>query len=174
MLNQCFSCPHILSETLGPETPIVGCFFHWKQAVRRQLLKLHFDTSTVQRLMAPGIVDVLTVIPPREIETYRLPFIRAQFHADDAQAHSKLELFFQYFKRTWMSQFYPTDWNISMFRANRAFIAHRTNNPLEPYNNRLNHLFNTHHPRIKVFASEFRRETELIVQDYVNNIHGRS
>ena len=42
---------------------VIGCLFHWKQALRRKLLKIKFETSAIDRLLMRDIIEVLTVIP---------------------------------------------------------------------------------------------------------------
>ena len=51
------------------EAFIMGCLFHFKQAIRRRLLKLGVYKSKVKEFMVRGgSVDWLTVTPLDEIE----------------------------------------------------------------------------------------------------------
>lgn len=46
-----------------PGVNIVGCLFHWKQALRRKMLELYIARPQIAAALTPGVIDVLTVIP---------------------------------------------------------------------------------------------------------------
>lgn len=56
-----------------PTVNVVGCLFHWKQALRRQMLKLGIDSCQVSDAMIPSKLDVFTVIPADDIVTRGIP-----------------------------------------------------------------------------------------------------
>eukprot|EP00474_Spongospora_subterranea_P006409 CRZ06867.1 hypothetical protein [Spongospora subterranea] len=99
-------------KRIYPATPITGCFFHWKQAVRRRLMNIGVSSETFNRLMRPGVLDVLTLIPHSEITTTGFDFIRSNV-SDFEEDGARLEEFFDYFERIWIKKYSPNDWNIS-------------------------------------------------------------
>jgi len=50
-----------------PDAVLVGCLFHFKQAVRRKMLKMGIPDLEVQYAMRHGVVDLITVIPNDEL-----------------------------------------------------------------------------------------------------------
>ncbi|DBA02855.1 TPA: hypothetical protein N0F65_006645 [Lagenidium giganteum] len=44
-----------------PNTGIVGCLFHWKQALRRKMASLGISRQHISVAMAPGNMGLLTV-----------------------------------------------------------------------------------------------------------------
>jgi hypothetical protein len=48
--------------------PVIGCFFHWKQAIYRKLLKYGIPEDLVVLIMEKGgVIEILTLIDPAEI-----------------------------------------------------------------------------------------------------------
>ena len=97
-----FHCPiHPIIKFLGVfgcGTVILECLFHWKQVAENE----------VRHLMRPGVLDILTVIPHNEICTIGFEFIRQKLHQPGDDGNGKLELFFRYFRATWMTTFFPS------------------------------------------------------------------
>lgn len=52
-----------------PNAKLIGCTFHYKQAIRRKMLELGIPKDIVSYCMIPGMVDLLTVLPPKDIKT---------------------------------------------------------------------------------------------------------
>ena len=51
-------------------TKIVGCLFHWLQALRRKLIKFHIPANLITTLIGPeGTANILTEIPINEISS---------------------------------------------------------------------------------------------------------
>ena len=46
-----------------PEAKLIGCLFHFKQAIHRKMKKLKFPDKEVDYAMRRGVIDLLTVIP---------------------------------------------------------------------------------------------------------------
>uniref|UniRef100_H3GZT0 MULE transposase domain-containing protein n=1 Tax=Phytophthora ramorum TaxID=164328 RepID=H3GZT0_PHYRM len=50
-----------------PLVKIMGCLFHWKQALRRKMVELRIPQDQIAAALSSGMVDVLTIIPVAEI-----------------------------------------------------------------------------------------------------------
>ncbi|OWZ17038.1 hypothetical protein PHMEG_0009072 [Phytophthora megakarya] len=53
-----------------PETPLISCLFHWKQAIHRNQVDLRIPVNQIAETMAAGVIDVLTGIPIDDIKEY--------------------------------------------------------------------------------------------------------
>ena len=66
------------AEKQFPEADVIGCLFHWKQAIRRYLIsKLGFLKEEIGYAMKQGVLDLLTIIPMDEVENTGIPFVRS-------------------------------------------------------------------------------------------------
>ena len=90
-----------------PFSKIVGCFFHWKQAIRRKSIALKFknEKEIVSCSMVKNLMDILTVIPANEITTKGFAFVKdnlkeAILEENDSE---KMQKFWKYFENYWMS-----------------------------------------------------------------------
>ena len=52
-----------------PKALIIGCFFHFKQALRRKLQKLGFPDQAIDHMMRWGVLDVITALPKADVQT---------------------------------------------------------------------------------------------------------
>lgn len=143
--------------------PIVGCEFHWKQAIRRKLLELNVTREKISELVdAKGLLNILmTVIPISDIEKKGIPYIRANFN--EGLEEPKFDAFWNYFINTWMTQYNPEDWNIHRGRNNDLSVEevlNRTNNPLERFNKKLNGIFPAKHPTMVQYVTGIRRMSQ--------------
>ncbi|RLN89199.1 hypothetical protein BBJ28_00025969 [Nothophytophthora sp. Chile5] len=50
-----------------PLVKIVGCLFHWKQALRCKMIELRIPLPQISAILMPGVIDVLTTIPVDDI-----------------------------------------------------------------------------------------------------------
>ena len=143
-------------KTQYPEGILIGCFFHFKQAIRRKLIKFNIPMDVVHDLMKPGgLIELLTVIPIEEIERFGIPFIRATF--DETGQVTKFNAFWKYFCNTWLKKYSPHSWNIHAIvntdRMDAALILiNRTNNALERFNRKLGDAFSRAHPNMVQFV----------------------
>ena len=152
-------------QSIFPFAKITGCLFHWKQAIFRKLssLKFHNEKEIISYAMHKFSMDILTVIPKNEIITKGIPFVKdnlkdAILEADD---RLKMDKFWIYFKRFWMSSDKMIDsWNISNYNGNKNTLK-RTNNGLECYNKRMKSLFNAGTPSFADFVNTMREESEF-------------
>jgi hypothetical protein len=157
--------------------PIIGCEFHWKQAIRRKLLELNVSREKISTLVdATGLLNLLTVIPIDEIENKGIPYIREHFN--EGQDKPKFDTFWKYFVSTWMTQYNPEDWNVhgrnNVDATSDGFILNRTNNPLERFNRKLNGCFPNRHPTVVQFVMGIKKLSLSYVQELSNIRRGHS
>lgn len=46
---------------------LLGCLFHFKQALRRKMIKCKIPHNEILSAMVPGMIDLLCLVPPDEI-----------------------------------------------------------------------------------------------------------
>jgi hypothetical protein len=122
------------------DADLAGCFFHWKQAVRKKLLGFNIPKHIVSEPMAEdGLMELLTIIDINEIVSKGTPYIRANC-VHEVDYKDKFDLFWRYFVSTWLQRYDPQTWNIHhiLGRERPISIVNRTNNALERYNRELN------------------------------------
>ena len=92
-----------------PESHLVGCLFHFKQAARRKMGKLGIDTIEIMIAMKRGVYDLLTILPKGELEERGVPFVQTmimerigtyyQEHApSDQEWEKKWDICCEYFR----------------------------------------------------------------------------
>lgn len=52
-----------------PKARLIGCLFHWKQAIRKKMIKMGFPLEVVSYFMLPGKLDLLTVLPKDDVRS---------------------------------------------------------------------------------------------------------
>jgi len=83
----------------------IFCFFHWKQAVRRKLIKCGIPAHVVSRLMDQNdLINILPMVPVLEIPK-AIAYIRFTFQ--EGEFVSLFNVFWQYFVKTWCSRYNP-------------------------------------------------------------------
>lgn len=107
-----------------PTASLVGCLFHWKQAIRRKMIEFRLPEVQVRQLMTPGVFDILTIIPINQIEKVGIPFVRSLI--DETGDKLKWENFWKYFVNTWMVNYKPEWWNINQIANSDEDIQNRT------------------------------------------------
>ncbi|OWZ19629.1 hypothetical protein PHMEG_0006081, partial [Phytophthora megakarya] len=142
-----------------PESTIVGCLFHFKQAIRRRMQKLSIPAAEISTAMGRGVLDLLTVLPheqidPRGIEhvTDRIKDLTAEREIEYSER--KWAAFCVYFRRTWIEMIPPKLWNV---RGIARRLINRTNNLLERYNRELDNAFTAARPNIPTFVGVLER-----------------
>lgn len=90
-----------------PNADIIGCLFHFKQAVRRKMKSIGISNRAAGIAMAPGVLDMLTVVPIEQVEVGGISWVKRQVKErcrNDGVAYvrSKWNIFWSYFKRTWL------------------------------------------------------------------------
>lgn len=122
---------------------VIGCLFHFKQAVPRKLKNLHISGAAATLSMRRGILDMLTVTPPDRVAFSGIAFVKREIQQKCTTKHIaynrfKWRRFGSYFKRTWIDGFPHAVCDVhGMCRR----IPARTNNPLERFNRKLTDHF---------------------------------
>lgn len=132
-----------------PDSRLIGCFFHMKQAISRKMKKLELPDCDIQLCL--NKIELLTLIDPIELET-GISFIRSTASLYGA----KWDRFWLYFRKTWIGKLGPDLWN--MHAVVDYQIPGRTNNALERYNRRLNDQFACPHPKLLAFVKVIEEE----------------
>jgi len=82
----------------------------------------------------------------------------------------KLEIFWDYFEKQWMTKVDPTCWNVSEIVGktdanSKALLVNRTDNPLERHNRDMKVDFSSAHPSLMDFVYAIRRKSNDFVSD---------
>jgi hypothetical protein len=144
------------------DPPIIGCLFHWKQALRRKMLDYGINKEAISELLATnGLLELLTVIPIAEIENRGIPFIRATYNVKE-DSLERFDKFWTYFRNNFFVRYPPEDWNING-KYSKDLLINRTNNPSERYNRTLQQeRYNKSHPNVDTFVRELRELSNFI------------
>jgi hypothetical protein len=110
---------------------IVGCLFHFKQALRRKMIKLKIPDDEISLAMKRNVVDVLTIIPHDEIESKGIPYVSSILDCGETFSADKWAAFWIYFTKTWIKIYTPAVWNVCELVGDARDLSNRTNNPLE-------------------------------------------
>ncbi|CAF1539774.1 unnamed protein product [Adineta ricciae] len=149
-----------------PETEILGCTFHYCQAIYRNiqsngLQESYQNIDKVQQIFRH--IMALAFIPYEQIRKVYFEVIKPELNAIPAKPvflRQNIRLFFKYFESYWLKRIdqfcvfdYPT----------------RTNNGLEGYNNKMTAQLNAH-PHLYRLLVWFEKE-ELLVQQIVAKLN---
>ncbi|EGZ15863.1 hypothetical protein PHYSODRAFT_508713 [Phytophthora sojae] len=144
-----------------PTANLVGCLFHWKQALRRKMLELRLPEDQIKDALSPGKLDTLTVIPEDQITEKGVRYVRSI--VDETGAKTKWNTFWKYFLKTWTQRFDVTTWNVHEMVRCGVDIVNRTNNPLEKYNRDFASRVGTH-PSLLTFIEGTKQEAARYLQ----------
>lgn len=136
-----------------PEATRVGCLFHFMQALRRKLVKLHVPADQIYRAMGKEMLESLTRTKKDDIP-YAINRIRRAI--DEGEEKEKWDKFYAYFQKTWVKGYGVEAWNISEMIGKNVEIQNRTNNALECFNRELNTKFSSPRPNIFHFVNVIR------------------
>ncbi|KAE8964032.1 hypothetical protein PR001_g29186 [Phytophthora rubi] len=159
-----------------PNAEVIGCLFHFKQAVRRRMKTTYgIPDAEIRIAMAKGVLDVLTVIDPKFVPLQGIRWVKKTIRtqcvaAGIAYSRTKWKQFWGYFRATWLERYNIEDWNVH--GLGNDLIA-RTNNPLERFHRELNRAFPTPHPNIVTFVKIIRTISQNFVAKLANVAQGR-
>jgi len=138
---------------------IVGCLFHWKQALRRKLMKCHIPSDLITTLIGPnGTANILTEIPIEDIAGKGIAYVR--YTTNEGDYVKQLDIFWEYFTNTWLKKYDPNDWNVNgCYHDENAELINRTNNPLERFNRQMNEDFAHMHPTMDEFVTVIKKQS---------------
>jgi hypothetical protein len=154
-----------------PRTTHLGCFFHFKDAMRRKLKKLQVPEDQINKAMQRGMLDSLTLVD------HSLVAKTLQDLCDSVsvgQHVEKWEQFAHYFMSVWCARFPFESWNASGDADKTLRIGNRTNNALESFNRQLNAEFASPHPNIFHFVDVIRGMSCRIVRTLLDIRSGNS
>ncbi|ETP33336.1 hypothetical protein F442_18123 [Phytophthora nicotianae P10297] len=120
-------------EKQFPNAEVIGCLFHFKQAVRRQMKTTYsIPDAEVRIAMEKGVLDVLTVIDPNLVPRHGIRWVKRTIRAKCAATgigytRIKWKQFWGYFRATWLERYNIESWNVH--GLDNGLVA-RTNNPL--------------------------------------------
>ncbi len=147
-----------------PSVEIIGCYFHYKQAMKRKLKDLGCSDSDLQFIL--NLTSLLTVIYLDEFGQ-AFNYIEEILSEKNVNLLDIFEKFKDYINIYWAPKF--NYWNISRFPATLIPNLKRTNNCLERYNRRLNSKFPNAHPSIVQLVSTLKDE-ESYYSQYIRSI----
>jgi hypothetical protein len=141
-----------------PNADVVGCFFHFKQVLRRRMKNERITEVEISIAMEPGVLDILTVIDPDLVDPKGLAWVKADIKRRcvvKGCVYSRVEWrsFWAYFRRTWLERYFINEWNV--FGIADTVVA-RTNNPLERFNREMNAAFKPH-PNLRQLVATIAR-----------------
>ncbi len=164
-----------------PDAHLIGCFFHFMQAIFRYLKdELKFPDALVSRIA--HIVKIATVLPLNDTKKItgktwcyiaeRIDSIVTGDEEADAWLQSKVGRskktdFFAYIKNFWLRSDVICIWNTHAFanaEEDDLQPAFRTNCWMERYNRTTNEKFPTARPSLATFAETITAEQERILQ----------
>ena len=118
-----------------PDAILVGCFFHFKQALRKHMGSLGICKQQIKMAMSENCIDILCIIPKEEILKKGMPYVQdaikssGLLNKDDDKKWDKLWV---HFKKFWMSNAYFISlWNINGNAVDEVKMHARVNNGLE-------------------------------------------
>mgnify|MGYP006195648677 FL=1 len=57
---------------------LIGCLFHWKQAIRRKIIKLKIPDNEVKFAMRRGVIDFLTIVPKDDVHPIGTTYVASK------------------------------------------------------------------------------------------------
>jgi hypothetical protein len=113
----------------------VGCFFHFKQALRKHLPdKLNMPKNLIKLAMLSGMLDLLCVIPRDQVEGKGIAYVRLQLEKgkESRNEMKKCNEFWLFLGCQWIPLL--ARWNICNKDDEYYDMVNCTNNGLKSYN----------------------------------------
>lgn len=145
---------------------ILGCFFHFKQAIHKWVMRNNFkkllNRSSEFRIWV-NMLCSLALVPINLVdEGLQLVITRSLKLTDENGQKLNVDLILKYFKSTWMDgRWKKVHWNYF------NYIGRRTNNDLEGFNRQLNRFLNSPHPNIYKFVDHIKEIDQKISQQII-------
>ncbi|KRZ47804.1 hypothetical protein T02_5036, partial [Trichinella nativa] len=148
-----------------PNTRVQGCFFHFCQAVLRQVGRLGLRTDYMNNQEVRKKVKMLMALAFLPVH-----LVPAGFEIINVGTSGQLEALFQYFQREWLPAATIPLWNVHG-------VSVRTNNHLEGWHSRMNKRARKHHLGFYQFLQlilDEQGKTETVVRQIDDGYtHGR-
>lgn len=138
---------------------LIGCFFHFKQALRKKMAKIGISEPEIQIAMEDGYMDLLCRVPIDDITPKGVPKVQEKIQKacksrKVTYSKTKWATFWKYFYSTWLKRFPAETWNVH--DVDEALV-NRTNNPLERYNRHMNDTLKVH-PALNSFVEKIEED----------------
>jgi hypothetical protein len=133
------------------------------------MISLGIPERLVSIYMEPGKLDLLCYIPPLEIISKGIPYLRATLEFND-QYTLLFDRFYAYMIKICTHRYNPELWNVYQFRNQWENIQNRTNNALERFNRIMNERL-PKHPNISKLVETIKKisaETVIKLDDIAN------
>lgn len=153
-------------KKVAPNIPILGCWFHFCQALRRQmasmknllaLTKENFDAKLIFRKF-----QCLALLPYDKIKDGFVYLLREALNENEFKEFAP---FIDYFKKEWMQIVTPE--YFSVWDTNV-----RTTGTAEAFNRKLNNKFRTH-PSFYNFVESLQREELCKTDEFYRHVNGK-
>ncbi|CAF0848187.1 unnamed protein product [Didymodactylos carnosus] len=140
-------------ENLFPDMSIRGCWYHYTQAIFRNIQKIGLVHMYEQNKEVSIWLKSFMALPLVKHNTVAAAI---QLLIDNAPLPDNLLVeFIQYFEKQWVQRVPKKYWNLGPIHI-------RCNNAVEAYNNRLQHRFGIH-PRLWSFIHFLKGEESLVM-----------
>lgn len=138
-----------------PHAILIGCYFHFKQALRKQMQKLGFPRDVIKEAMIPGKLDLFRLVNPNDLHLVQ-DFLFEELNCLGPN-EKEWEAFWIYMEKTW----YPNHALFSVYKKveDGYVLAQETNNVCESYNHRIQKTLGQH-PDFMTFLSLLKEEAE--------------
>ncbi|KAL0810624.1 hypothetical protein ABMA28_010738 [Loxostege sticticalis] len=114
-----------------PDTTVVGCYYHWSQAMWRNAKRIFGFKKTKPAKRLVGLCSVLPLLPKDNLQG-GWEYIKSQFPCAE---NKNLKRFLNYVEEQWFAK---DTWKVMSVFAER----HRTNNVAESLHGKLNKIIN--------------------------------
>jgi len=154
-----------------PFIQIRGCFFHFKQAIHKWViknkLKKIFNNSCQFRIWV-NLLCSLALVPLDKVdECFKRVEEVSNNLVDEKKKKINVTSILKYFKSTWMDGRWKKEhWNYY------DYLGRRTNNDLEGFNRQLNRFLHSPHPNIYKFVDHIKgidQKNSLRIIEYRKN-----
>ncbi|CAF3027632.1 unnamed protein product [Rotaria sp. Silwood2] len=149
-------------ENLFPNVTIRGCWYHFNQAIFRNIQKMGLTTMYEKNEEVKIWLKSFMALP---LVKNNVLDDAVELLFENIPSPDKLLIeFYEYFQRQWLTRIPPKYWNLGPIHI-------RCNNSLEGYNNRLQYRFGIH-PQLWSFIHFLKGEESLVMMRAVQIRNG--